>query len=406
MAKATRHVTSLTPAQRMAAAATARAVVQKHLGDDVVCGAGSTVLEHTEYWFSTGSLALDHALAGQLPGGIPVGRTTGRVIHIAGKRSTGKSWLVEHVFRSVVQAGGLCLLTETEAARDPYFAEAIDLDLRQFDVQRVPSIGKMLDGFMDWHTAQRKQYPYVPMVWAIDSLDAIEPQKVYDAGGMSESRTYMRGGGKSEEFGVMFRRLAGQVCGRYPTTILALNQVRIKPGVLFGNPEYTTGGAAPGYYGSVEAHFRVGPLGTARAEFGGAQLSGATRKALGLPAQIKGRAVGRWVRVRIEKSRLSDSLLSEADFYIDFRTGFNKYAGLFQRFYTQELLQVEQNSARVAQRRPDGTIQVFANRAVWAAWIKEDPTHCHTAPYRAGGNGVVTSLAAPSTETDGEEEGE
>lgn len=382
--KKTAAVTRVSAKDRRLTADEARkAVVAKYTARTaaVVAGAGDEVLEAPKYWLSTGSLSLDHALAGQLPGGIPIGAKTGKIVHIAGAFSTGKSLMLMHVFKSVLEAGGFAVLSETEAAADRYFAECIGVDVRDLEIMRPENIGVMFDAFFEYHEKVRRKYPRVPMVWGIDSIDSSEAQRAA-RDGLSESKAWMYGGGKSEELGAALRRFNAKCCSRYPTTLVLLNQTRDKVGgTAFGPQKTTSGGNPPHFYSSIEAMLSVGKLGTVRGKFMGPKLSGETAKRLGLKAGIQGRVIGRWIEAKITKNKLSDTLLSTAPAYIDFRRGFHRYAGLLQRFITQELVRLDEKSGRVAQKLADGSVKVFDSEKAWAAWVAADPTHTYTAPY-------------------------
>src|SRR3990172_12807154 len=75
-------------------------------------------LEPAGLWASTGSAVLDRAIAGKLPGGVPMGPNRGRTVHLYGDPSLGKSLLLDHVMKSVLDLGGVALVSETEGSRD------------------------------------------------------------------------------------------------------------------------------------------------------------------------------------------------------------------------------------------------------------------------------------------------
>jgi len=113
-----------------------RAVEKKY--KDTPIGTGTEQLMHPSIWVSLGALSLDRACRGKNPGGIPIGPKYGRIIHIAGDWSTGKSLILDHIFKSVLDLGGLGACTETESSRDPHFAHAIGLDLDRVTLLRPP----------------------------------------------------------------------------------------------------------------------------------------------------------------------------------------------------------------------------------------------------------------------------
>src|SRR5512139_354301 len=214
--------------------------------DTLIVGTGTEVLESPTEWISTGSLALDRIIRGFNPGGIPLGPRYGRIVHIAGDPSTGKSLLLDHLFLGVQKRGGLCCCSETEATRDPHFARSIGLDLDRLTIlQGAQTIEEMLDEGLKWHAKIRKRVgPTVPLLWGIDSLDSIEASKS-SAHGISEGKGWAYGGGKSEALGVGLKRINARICSQFPTSVVLLNQVRISPqSFSFVTNKYTPGGMA------------------------------------------------------------------------------------------------------------------------------------------------------------------
>lgn len=284
---------------------------------------------------------------------------------------THNSLILDHLFKSVQDMGGFCLCSETEASRDPHFAEAIGLSLDELEIQRPETIETAFDAGIAWHDAIREQFPNAPILWGIDSIDSVEAGK--SAGtGLSEGRGWMYGGGKSEAFGVGLRRINARLCGQYPTTLVLLNQVRISPGVMFGPKKYTPGGQAPHFYASIELMLSIAPppLGDLRSP-NPVQLTQEQRKRLGLTKTDKGSVVGRWVRAKVTKTKVGGTLFEEADFLINFTTGIVPYAGLINRLMVEGVCR--ERGDGIIQTLPDGSEQSFATRAEWARWVKANP---------------------------------
>ncbi len=232
--------------ERLALLKSANTSVKKQF-KDAVSESASKALVYPDLWISTGSLALDRLCSGRNPGGIPVA-PCGRVIHIGGEWSTGKSLLLDHFFKYIiVDLQGLGNCSETEGTRDPHFADAIGLPLDLLNIQRPVTIEEMFDQFMSWHADIRKQDEKIPILWGVDSLDSTEAEK--SAGkAMSESGGWHFGGGRSEALGAGLRKIANAICARYPTTVVLLNQTRDNVGVMFGPKKRTTGGNPPHFY--------------------------------------------------------------------------------------------------------------------------------------------------------------
>src|SRR5262245_34985583 len=126
-------------------------------------------LETPSVWASTGSLALDRICAGTNPGGFPLGPTQGRVVHLVGEYSTGKSPILDQASKATQDLGGLALVSETEGSRDTYFPRRIGIDLGRWEIQRPRTIEEMTDLGLEWHDAIRKESPTLPILWGLDS---------------------------------------------------------------------------------------------------------------------------------------------------------------------------------------------------------------------------------------------
>lgn len=300
----------------------------------------SQSLEFPSVWASTGSLALDRLFSGFNPGGVPMGPRYGRIIHIPGEWSTGKSLLLDHLFKSViVDLKGLAKRSETEGSADPHFANAIGLPLDLLSVDRPDTIEQMFDMFIEWHAAVRKQDAEIPIIWGVDSLDSTEAEKAADHG-LSESGGWRMGGGASEALGAGLRKMA-KVVSRYPTTVVMLNQTRDNVGVMFGPKKRTSKGNAPHFYASLEVWLKPCPRpgrGYVRAGVDAPKLSQETIKRLGLYNLADTAVVGRYVRATCTKTKIATTLESSADFYIDFRKGVHRWEGLAERLFSEGLL--------------------------------------------------------------------
>ena len=191
---------------------------------------------------STGSLVLDVALG---IGGLP----RGRVVEVYGPESSGKTTLVYHVIAEAQRRGGICAFIDAEHAMDPQYARKIgvnvdDLLVSQPDTgEQALEITELLirSGALD--------------VVAIDSVAALTPKAEIE-GEMGDSHVGLQARLMSQAL----RKLTGAIA-RSKTSVIFINQLREKIGVMFGNPETTTGGKALKFYASVRLDIRrIGPV--------------------------------------------------------------------------------------------------------------------------------------------------
>jgi len=354
----------------------AAAAVRKEFKDGIA-DVGTRALEFPSVWASTGSLALDRLCTGMNPGGIPMGPRMGRIIHIAGLWSTGKSVILDHIFKSVlVDLKGLAVCSETEGTRDPHFANAIGLPLDMLMVQRPGTFEEAFDMFAEFHDDVRKQDEEIPIVWGFDSLDSTESEKSSDKG-LSEGGGWHFGGGRAEVLGAGLRRMA-KMTSRYPTTLVMLNQTRDNVGVMFGPKQRTPGGNPPHFYASLEimlSHsYRPGG-GLIRTKNALPKLTGPSLKRLGLQYSADaGAVVGRYVRAKITKSKVATTYDTSGDFYIDFRRGLHKWEGLSERLMFEGLLKCGSDGASdflmAGAMAADG--EVFETKREWLNWIAQN----------------------------------
>lgn len=341
----------------------ARSAVKKKFKKAII-GSGTDQLVFPGVWVSTGSLALDRICRGWNPGGVPVGPRQGRMIHIAGDWSTGKSLILDHLFKSVQDIGGIALCSETEGSRDPYFAQLIGLDLDRVEIKRPPTIEEVIDWGITFHDSIRKTNPTIPILWGIDSLDSVESTKTRGIG-LSEGGGWRYGGGRSEALGAGLKKVAA-LCAMYPTTLVMLNQTRENIGVMFGPKKRTPGGNPPHFYASLELMLSAGMKGSVRSKYEGAKLTPEQRKRLGMGATERGNVVGRWIKARVTKSKLGATAHQETEFYIAFNRGVHKWAGLLQR-----LLHEGKVSLGPTDRiEHDG--KFFADEKEWLVWLSEN----------------------------------
>ena len=344
--------------------AAADAVEKKHKG--LLAGSAEELLQEREptVFVSTGSYALDRICAGKLPGGLPLGPLQGRVIHVAGSWSSGKSLLLDHLFKSTVDAGGLALCSEAEGSRVAYFAKIIGLDLSRVHLQYPSTLEEVFDAGLSWHDAIRA-HPggeTVPILWGLDSLNANETERVAGKG-LGDSGGWHYGGGVSEALTAGLRKVV-RACIRYPTTFVMLNQTRDAIGMVYGPKKITPGGQAPHFYASIELMLSPSVLGVERATPVKLAASEKTRKALGLPKVDVGDVVGQWVTAHVTKTKVASTFNRKAHFLVNFHRGVHRWAGLLQVLMQEGVVSLTPDKAVVQGERHFASVRDWVNACV------------------------------------------
>ena len=185
----------------------------------------------------TGSLALDDALG---IGGVPRGRIT----EIFGPESSGKTTLAAHIVAEAQKLGGTCAFVDAEHAFDPNYAEQLGVDTDELLISQ-PDTGEQALNITD--TLVRSG---ALDVIVIDSVSALVPQAELE-GDMGDTHVGLQARLMSQAL----RKLAGTI-NRTKTALIFINQIRMKIGVMFGNPETTSGGRALKFYSSVRMDIR------------------------------------------------------------------------------------------------------------------------------------------------------
>jgi recombination protein RecA len=185
----------------------------------------------------SGSLGLDIALG---VGGLP----RGRVVEIFGPESSGKTTLALHVVAEAQKAGGVCGFVDAEHALDPIYARKLGIDLDDLLISQ-PDTGEQALEITD--TLVRSG---ALDVLVVDSVAALTPKAELE-GEMGDSLPGLQARLMSQAL----RKLTGSI-SRSHTMVIFINQIRMKIGVMFGNPETTTGGNALKFYASVRLDIR------------------------------------------------------------------------------------------------------------------------------------------------------
>jgi recombination protein RecA len=216
--------------------------IEKQFGKGTIMRLGEKVATEGMQFTPTGSVALDLALG---IGGIP----KGRVIEIYGPESSGKTTLALHILSEVQKEGGTAAFVDAEHALDPVYAKAIGVNLDELLISQ-PDTGEQALEIVE--TLVRSGG--VDLV-IVDSVAALVPRAEIE-GEMGDSHMGLQARLMSQAL----RKLTGAI-SKTNCTVIFINQLRMKIGVMFGNPETTTGGMALKFYASVRMEIRrIAPI--------------------------------------------------------------------------------------------------------------------------------------------------
>ncbi len=209
--------------------------INKQFGAGAIRRLGDTKTIDVEL-INSGALSLDLALGG----GYPVGR----IIEIYGPESSGKTTLALHAIAEIQKKGGTAAFIDAENALDPSYARKLGVDTDNMLISQ-PDNGEQALEIVE--TLVRSNA--VDMI-VIDSVAALVPQAEID-GDMGDSQM----GAQARLMSQALRKMTG-IINKSRTTVIFINQIRMKIGVMFGNPETTTGGNALKFYASVRLDIR------------------------------------------------------------------------------------------------------------------------------------------------------
>ncbi len=222
---------------RKKALAAALGQIEKQFGKGSVMRLGDAGAVYDVESVSTGSLGLDIALG---VGGLP----RGRVVEVYGPESSGKTTLTLQVIAEVQRIGGTAAFVDAEHALDPAYAEKLGVNIAELLVSQ-PDTGEQALEITDMLVRSNA----VDIV-VVDSVAALTPKAEIE-GEMGE----MQVGLQARLMSQALRKLTGNI-KRSNTIVIFINQIRMKIGVMFGNPETTTGGNALKFYASVRLDIR------------------------------------------------------------------------------------------------------------------------------------------------------
>jgi recombination protein RecA len=212
-------------------------LIEKQFGDGSIMTLGKHSLSHEMSVIKTGSVALDIALG---IGGVP----RGRIVEIYGPESSGKSTLATHIVANAQKTGGLAAYIDAEHALDPGYAAKIGVNVDELLISQPSSGEEALN------IAEMLARSNAVDVIVIDSVAALVPKSELD-GEIGDQ--FM--GLQARMMSQALRKLAATL-SKSNTCAVFINQIREKIGVMFGNPETTTGGKALKFYSSVRMDIR------------------------------------------------------------------------------------------------------------------------------------------------------
>lgn len=221
---------------KMQAAATAIDQIKERYGDNAIMRFGESHAMEVDA-VSTGSISLDLALGVK---GVP----RGRIIEIFGPEASGKTTLAQHIIAEVQKLGGIAAFIDAEHALDPDYAKKIGVQVDELLISQ-PDTGEQALEILE--TLVRSNAVDVVV---IDSVAALVPKAEIE-GEMGQQHMGLQARLMSQAL----RKLTG-IVSKTKTIVIFINQTRQKIGIVFGNPETTTGGTALKFYSSVRIEVR------------------------------------------------------------------------------------------------------------------------------------------------------
>jgi recombination protein RecA len=209
--------------------------ITKQFGEGSIMKLGTGHRANVEL-IPSGALSLDIALGGGYP--------KGRIIEIYGPESSGKTTLTLHAIAQVQKAGGTAAFIDAEHALDPAYAKKLGVDVDNLLVSQPDNGEQALE------IAETLVRSNAVDLVVVDSVAALVPQAEIE-GEMGDSHMGLQARLMSQAL----RKLTG-IISKSKTTVIFINQIRMKIGVMFGNPETTTGGNALKFYASVRIDIR------------------------------------------------------------------------------------------------------------------------------------------------------
>lgn len=212
------------------------AQIRERFGDSAIMRLGDATQMKVDV-IPTGCISLDLALG---VGGVP----RGRIVELYGPEASGKTTLAQHIVAEVQKMGGIAAFVDAEHALDPEYAKRIGVNVEELLISQ-PDTGEQALDIVE--TLVRSGGVDVIV---IDSVAALTPKAEIE-GEMGDIQV----GSQARLMSKALRKLTA-IVGKSGTTVIFINQIRLKIGVMFGNPETTTGGTALKFYSSVRIEVR------------------------------------------------------------------------------------------------------------------------------------------------------
>lgn len=276
----------------------ALAQIEKNFGQGTIMKLGERSKVKVDT-ISTGSISLDRALGGGIP--------KGRIIEIYGPESSGKTTLALHVIAEAQKLGGTAAFIDAEHALDPEYAKRLGVKTDDLLISQ-PDNGEQALEIVETLTRSGGIDVIV-----IDSVAALTPKAEIE-GMMGDSHMGLQARLMSQAL----RKLTS-IISKTGTTVIFLNQLRMKIGVMFGNPETTTGGNALKFYASIRLDIR-----------GIDKINGAS-------GEEDKEVTGRRVRVKVVKNKIAPPF-KQAEFDIMFNEGISISGDLLDTAVTQNIV--------------------------------------------------------------------